>query len=500
MGFKEGFFWGGATAANQYEGGYLSGGKGLAIQDVITGGDGRNNIPRRMALKLADGSTKFIDRRGTEVPDGAVPYVDEDTYYPSHVATDFYHHYKEDIALFAEMGFKTFRLSIAWTRIFPNGNEEKPNEAGLKYYEDIFRECHKYGIEPLVTMSHYEPPINLVLNYNGWYDREIIDMFVKYVDVITDRYKDKVKYWLTFNEVDSMIRHPYTTGGLVRDRFEGKNFTEVIFQAMHHQFVASALATKIAHEKNPDCKVGCMLTKLTYYPYTCKPEDVLQAQQDMRSTYCYSDTQVFGEYPAYLLTKFKNEGLNIKMEEHDLEIMKKYPVDFVSFSYYSSSCVAKDDAGLKKTAANTNIAIKNPYIPSSDWGWQIDPIGLRISCVDLYDRYRKPLFIVENGLGAKDTVEADGSINDDYRIDYLREHIRQMYKAIEEDGVELMGYTTWAPIDLLSNSTNQMSKRYGFIYVDVDDYGNGTYKRSKKKSYDWYKEVIATNGSSILDD
>ena len=378
MGFKEGFFWGGATAANQYEGGYLSGGKGLAIQDVITGGDGRNNIPRRMALKLADGSTKFIDRRGTEVPDGAVPYVDENTYYPSHVATDFYHHYKEDIALLAGMGFKVYRMSIAWSRIFPRGDELEPNEEGLKFYDDVFDECLKYGMQPLVTMSHYEPPINLVLNYDGWYDREVIDMFIKYVDVITDRYKDKVKYWLTFNEVDSMIRHPYTTGGLVRDRFEGKNFTEVIFQAMHHQFVASALATKIAHEKNPDCKVGCMLTKLTYYPYTCKPEDVLQAQQDMRSTYCYSDTQVFGEYPAYLLTKFKNEGLNIKMEEHDLEIMKKYPVDFVSFSYYSSSCVAKDDAGLKKTAANTNIAIKNPYIPSSDWGWQIDPIGLRM--------------------------------------------------------------------------------------------------------------------------
>ena len=499
MGFKEGFFWGGATAANQYEGGYLSGGKGLAIQDVITGGDGRNNIPRRMALKLADGSTKFIDRRGTEVPDGAVPYVDEDTYYPSHVATDFYHHYKEDIALFAQMGFKSFRMSINWTRIFPNGDEKEPNEEGLKFYDDLFDECHKYGIEPLVTMSHYEPPINLVLNYNGWYDREIIDMFVKYVDVITDRYKDKVKYWLTFNEVDSMIRHPYTTGGLVRDRFEGKNFTEVIFQAMHHQFVASALATKIAHEKNPDCKVGCMLTKLTYYPYTCKPEDVLQAQQDMRSTYCYSDTQVFGEYPAYLLTKFKNEGLNIKMEERDLEIMKKYPVDFVSFSYYSSSCVAKDDAGLKKTAANTNIAIKNPYIPSSDWGWQIDPIGLRVSLVDLYDRYRKPLFIVENGLGAKDEL-IDGKVDDQYRIDYFDAHFREMYNAIYEDGVDLMGYTSWGCIDLVSESTKQMSKRYGFIYVDADDLGNGTYKRYKKKSFDWYKHVIETNGACLFED
>ena len=303
--FPKGFLWGGATAAYQCEGAWNEDGKGFAITDLLTAGTRRN--PRKLTTKEESG-----------------------VYYPAKIGIDHYHRYKEDIKLFAEMGFKVFRLSIAWSRIFPNGDDKEPNEEGLKFYDDIFDECHKYGIEPLVTMSHYEPPINLVLNYNGWYDREIIDMFVKYVDVITDRYKDKVKYWLTFNEVDSMIRHPYTTGGLVRDRFEGKNFTEVIFQAMHHQFVASALATKIAHEKNPDCKVGCMLTKLTYYPYTCKPEDVLQAQQDMRSTYCYSDTQVFGEYPAYLLTKFKNEGLNIKMEERDLEIMKKYPVDFVS--------------------------------------------------------------------------------------------------------------------------------------------------------------------------
>ena len=489
--FPEGFLWGGATAANQYEGGWKEGGKGVSCSDVQLFTDPKSMKDLLNTHGLCDISDEMIEKALS---------TDDEVYYPKRHGIDFYHHYKEDIALLAGMGFKVYRMSIAWSRIFPRGDELEPNEEGLKFYDAVFDECLKYGMQPLVTMSHYEPPLAFCMDYNGWYDREVIDMFVKYVDVITDRYKDKVKYWLTFNEVDSMIRHPYTTGGLVRDRFEGKNFPEVIFQAMHHQFVASALAVKITHENIPDAKVGCMLTKLTYYPYTCKPEDVLQAQQDMRSTYCYSDTQVFGEYPAYLLTKFKNEGLNIKMEEHDLEIMKKYPVDFVSFSYYSSSCVAKDDAGLKKTAANTNIAIKNPYIPSSDWGWQIDPIGLRISCVDLYDRYRKPLFIVENGLGAKDTVEADGSINDDYRIDYLREHIRQMYKAIEEDGVELMGYTTWAPIDLLSNSTNQMSKRYGFIYVDVDDYGNGTYKRSKKKSYDWYKEVIATNGSSILDD
>ena len=486
--FPKGFLWGGAVAANQYEGGWNEGGKGVSVSDCARH---HLDVDVQDYAKQNEISTEEILKAMKS---------DDISLYPKRHGSDGYHHYKEDIKLFAEMGFKVFRLSIAWSRIFPNGDDKEPNEEGLKFYDDVFDECHKYGIEPLVTMSHYEPPINLVLNYDGWYDREVIDMFIKYVDVITDRYKDKVKYWLTFNEVDSMIRHPYTTGGLVRDRFEGKNFTEVIFQAMHHQFVASALATKIAHEKNPDCKVGCMLTKLTYYPYTCKPEDVLEQQQRMRQIYCYSDTQVHGEYPKYLLQMYKNKGFNIKMTDEDLKIMKKYPVDFISFSYYSSSCVAADTKGLEMSAGNTVTAIKNPHIPSSDWGWQIDPIGLRISCVDLYDRYRKPLFIVENGLGAKDTVEADGSINDDYRIDYLREHIRQMYKAIEEDGVELMGYTTWAPIDLLSNSTNQMSKRYGFIYVDVDDYGNGTYKRSKKKSYDWYKEVIATNGSSILDD
>ena len=399
----------------------------------------------------------------------------------------------------AEMGFKVFRFSIAWTRIFPNGDDKEPNEEGLRFYDNMINECLKYGIEPLITMSHYEPPINLVLNYDGWYSREVIDMFVRFVETIVDRYGDRVKYWLTFNEVDSMIRHPYTTGGLVEDRFPGKNFQEVIFQAMHHQFVASALATKITHEKIPESKVGCMLTKLTYYPYTCKPEDVLQAQQDMRSTYCYSDTQVFGEYPAYLLSKFKNEGIHIKMEADDLEIMKKHPVDFVSFSYYSSSCVAKDDKGLKKTAANTMTAIKNPHIPTSDWGWQIDPIGLRVSLVDLYDRYRKPLFIVENGLGAKDEL-INGTVDDQYRIEYFREHMKEMLNAIEYDGVDLMGYTSWGCIDLVSESTKQMSKRYGLIYVDADDYGQGTYKRYKKKSFYFYKKVIETNGQCLFED
>lgn len=485
--FPQGFLWGGAVAANQYEGGWQEGGKGISVADCarhhldvdVTDYHAHNHITTKEiedALKTQDTSL-----------------------YPKRHGSEGYSHYKEDIALLAEMGFKVFRLSIAWSRIFPNGDDAEPNEAGLQFYDDVFDECLKYGIEPLVTMSHYEPPIHLVLHYQGWYSREVIDFFTRYVRVICERYRHKVKYWLTFNEVDSMIRHPFTTGGLVEDRFPNQNFQEVIFQAMHHQFVASALATKICHEIIPEAQVGCMLTKLTYYPYTCKPEDVLQAQQDMRGTYCYSDTQVFGEYPAYLLAKFKNEGIHIHMEKDDLQIMKQYPVDFVSFSYYSSSCVAKNDDGLKKTAGNTMTAIQNPYIPSSEWGWQIDPIGLRVSLVDLYDRYRKPLFIVENGLGAKDEL-VNGTVEDDYRIAYFAAHFKEMLKAIEIDGVDLMGYTSWGCIDLVSESTKQMSKRYGFIYVDADDYGHGTYRRYKKKSFDWYKQVIATNGACLFEE
>ena len=393
----------------------------------------------------------------------------------------------------AEMGFKVYRMSIAWSRIYPNGDDDQPNEAGLQFYDEVFDELKKYNIEPLVTMSHYEPPLNLVLNYDGWYSREVIGFFEKYVRTICERYKHKVKYWLTFNEVDSIIRHPYTTGGLIEDRFPGKNFEEVCYQAMHHQFVASALATKICHEIIPDSQVGCMITKLTYYPYSCKPEDVLETQKRMRSIYAYSDTQVFGEYPSTLLSYYKNHNIHIVKQPGDDEVMKQYPVDFVSFSYYMSSCVAADETGLDVTPGNTILAVKNPHLETSEWGWQIDPIGLRISLVDLYDRYRKPLFVVENGLGAKDVLSADGKVHDPYRIDYLRKHFACMLDAIEEDGVELMGYTSWACIDLISESTKQISKRYGYIYVDLDDQGNGTYNRIRKDSFYWMQKVIENN-------
>ena len=483
--FPEGFLWGGATAANQFEGGWNLGGKGWSVSDVAKAHFDADVKDYKSNNEI---TTKDIEE--------GLAHPEDEVNYPKRRGSDFYHHYKEDIALMAEMGFKTYRMSIAWSRIFPNGDDKEPNEEGLQFYDDVFDELISYGIEPLVTMSHYEPPLNIVLNYDGWYSRQVINMFVRYVETICERYKNKVKYWLTFNEVDSMIRHPYTTGGLVRDRFKDKNFEEVIFQAMHHQFVASALATKICHEIIPNSKVGCMLTKLTYYPYTCRPEDVLATQQKMRSIYAYSDTQVFGEYPVYLLSYFKNNNIQIAKEEHDDEIMKKYPVDFISFSYYSSRCACANPDDNSKTAGNIFASVKNPHLKASEWGWQIDPEGLRYALNEIYDRYRIPMMVVENGLGAYDKKESNGVINDDYRIEYLKAHIEQMKEAVE-DGVDLFGYTPWGCIDLVSASTGEMAKRYGFIYVDKYDDGSGDLSRIKKKSFDWYKQVIESNGERL---
>lgn len=485
--FKEGFLWGGATAANQFEGGWNEGGKGLSTADVTKY---KPKVDVQDMQKQWEITSKDIEEAvGTQ----------DTSLYPKRHGSDFYHHVKEDIALMAEMGFKVFRLSIAWSRIFPRGDELEPNEQGLAFYDEVFDELLKHGIEPLVTMSHYEPPLAFVTEYNGWYARKSVDFFLRYAETIFRRYKDKVKYWLTFNEIDSVIRHPFMTGGLIRDHFDSpKAFEQAIYQAMHHQFVASALATKLCHQMIPGSKVGCMLTKLTFYPYTCKPEDVLKAQQDMRATLAFADVQVFGEYPAYLKTLYQRKNIAIQKERGDDEILKNYPVDFISFSYYSSSCSALDTTGLEVAEGNTAAAIKNPYLKATPWGWQIDPIGLRISMVDLYDRYRLPLFIVENGLGTHDEVQADGSIQDDYRIHYLSEHIKAMYDAVTIDGVDLMGYTVWGCIDLVSNSSNQMSKRYGLVYVDCNDLGEGTFKRTRKKSFSWYHGVIESNGASVL--
>ena len=482
--FPNGFLWGGATAANQVEGGWDEGGKGMTIQDCLPYREvGVADFTKQFAYSSADLAEALA----------AGPEAN----YPKRRAIDFYHHYKEDIALFAEMGFKVLRVSICWSRIYTDPRDPEPNEEGIAFYEDMFRECRKHGIEPLVTLSHYDPPLALVTDYQGWYSREVIDLFVKYARTCFERFGHLVKYWLTFNEVDAMLRHTVTSGGLIEDRFPGKNFDEVIYQAMHHQMVASAQAVKLCHEMVPGSQVGCMMTKLCFYPYSCKPEDNLATQQRMRGVYRYVDIQVFGEYPRYLWKEMEQKGVSIEYRPEDMELLCEGTVDFVSFSYYMTSCMAADTEGLDMAPGNTVNGVKNPYLPSSEWGWQTDASGLRYSLVELYDRYRKPLFIVENGLGARDTLEEDGSVHDPYRAAYLEEHVRAMSDAINLDGVDLIGYTWWGCIDLVSESTRQMSKRYGFVYVDMDDYGNGTQKRYKKDSFDYYKQVIESNGTNL---
>ena len=482
--FPNGFLWGGATAANQVEGGWDEGGKGMTIQDCLPYREvGVADFTKQFAYSSADLAEALA----------AGPEAN----YPKRRAIDFYHHYKEDIALFAEMGFKVLRVSICWSRIYTDPRDPEPNEEGIAFYEDMFRECRKHGIEPLVTLSHYDPPLALVTDYQGWYSREVIGLFVKYARTCFERFGHLVKYWLTFNEVDAMLRHAVTSGGLIEDRFPGKNFDEVIYQAMHHQMVASAQAVKLCHEMVPGSQVGCMMTKLCFYPYSCKPEDNLATQQRMRGVYRYVDIQVFGEYPRYLWKEMEQKGVSIEYRPEDMELLREGTVDFVSFSYYMTSCMAADTEGLDMAPGNTVNGVKNPYLPSSEWGWQTDASGLRYSLVELYDRYRKPLFIVENGLGARDTLEEDGSVHDPYRAAYLEEHVRAMSDAINLDGVDLIGYTWWGCIDLVSESTRQMSKRYGFVYVDMDDYGNGTQKRYKKDSFDYYKQVIESNGTNL---
>jgi 6-phospho-beta-glucosidase len=474
MGFPEGFLWGGATAANQCEGGYDQGGRGLANVDVIpTGADRRAVIT---------GKRKMLD-------------FEEGYFYPAKEAIDMYHRFKEDIALFAEMGFKTYRLSLAWSRIFPNGDEEMPNEEGLRFYEELFLECRKHQIEPLVTITHFDCPIHLIKTYGGWRNRKMIQFYEKLCRTIFTRYKGLVHYWLTFNEINMILHAPFLGAGLTFE--EGEDEEQVKYQAAHHELVASALATKIAHEIDPNNQVGCMLAAASYYPYNCNPKDVWESKQSDRGNYFFIDVQSRGEYPRYGLKMLAKKGITIPCTPEDAALLKAHTVDFISFSYYASRVAASEDSGVEKTAGNLFPTIKNPYLASSEWGWQIDPLGLRITMNDLYDRYQKPLFIVENGLGAVDEPNEAGEIIDDYRIAYLKAHIEAMKAAIDEDGVELLGYTSWGCIDLVSAGTGEMKKRYGYIYVDRDNEGNGTLERRKKKSFSWYQQVIASNGENL---
>ncbi|MDG4975087.1 glycoside hydrolase family 1 protein [Lactococcus lactis] len=480
--FPDNFLWGGAFAGNQVEGAWNIDGKGLSVADVATY---KPNVDNKDYSTHLSFSRKMIEKASHDISDKD---------YPKRRGNDFYHHYKEDLSLFAEMGFKVLRLSVAWTRLFPNGIEEKPNEKGIQFYKNVFKEMQKLNIKPIVTLSHYEMPLYLSQNYNGWVDRKVVDYFVRFATVCFEEFDEYVDYWLTFNEIDSIHRHPFTTAGIILEESEGKE-EEDIYQALHHQFIASSLVTKIAHEKNSENKIGCMLTKLITYPLTCSPADIeLTLKKNLENNF-YADVQVKGEYPTMIEKSLKNRGIMIKMNSEDRQILKENTVDFLSFSYYMSMAESSNP-DAERTPGNTVLGVKNPYLESTEWGWQIDPKGLKISLIELYDRYQIPLMVVENGMGAVDKV-VNGRVRDPYRIEYFKQHFIEMKKAIDE-GVELIGYTSWAPIDLVSAGTSQMSKRYGFVYVDADDEGRGSYDRIKKDSFDWYKEVIKTNGRNLF--
>ncbi|MEK4274862.1 6-phospho-beta-glucosidase [Paenibacillus sp. FSL R7-0026] len=473
--FPENFLWGGATAANQLEGAYLEGGKGLTTVDLIPIGANRWNI--------ALGNLDSYEPKTGE-------------FYPSHEAIDFYHRYKEDIALFAEMGFKCLRLSIAWARIFPNGDEAEPNEAGLQFYDDVFDELLKYNIEPVVTICHFDVPVHLVETYGGWKNRKMIGFFEKYATTLFNRYKNKVKYWMTFNEINMLLHLPYIGAGIVLQ--DGENKDQVLYQAAHHELVASALAVKACHEIIPGAQIGCMLAAGMVYPYSSNPDDVWKAMEKDRESFFFIDVQSKGAYPGYTKRFFRENDIWIDMQPEDADILMQNTVDYIGFSYYASRCTSTDPEILKdSTEGNVFGSVKNPYLQASEWGWTIDPKGLRITCNQLHDRYGKPLFIVENGLGATDVLLDNDSVEDDYRIEYLNSHFAEMAEAIQ-DGVELIGYTSWGPIDLVSAGTGEMKKRYGYIYVDRNNDGTGTLRRVKKKSFHWYKDVIASNGAQYF--
>ena len=476
---KKDFLWGGAVAAHQVEGAWNIGGKGISIADVMTRG------------------TKETARKIT-------PGIIDGHFYPNHDAIDFYHQYPQDIKLFAEMGFKCFRTSIAWTRIFPQGDELTPNEEGLAFYDALFDELLKYGIEPVVTLAHFEMPWYLVEKFGGWRDRALIDFFTTFSLTVMTRYQHKVKYWMTFNEINNqqILDNPiyaFTNSGILYG--EGEDRQEVVYQAAHYQFVASAKVVEAARKINPQFRIGCMIAATPNYPLTSDPLDNLLAQRENEKQLFFTDVHVRGKYPSWVRKEWENRGYQIDVTPEDLEILTRGTVDYIGISYYLSNTLSASERGerLKDNLLGDNQLVKNPHIPSTEWGWSVDPTGLRYYLNMLNNRYALPIFIVENGFGANDVLTRDG-VDDLERIGFLSLHIDEMKKAIEMDGVDVMGYTIWGCIDLVSFTTGEMKKRYGLIYVDRDNAGEGSGERRKKLSFQWYKNVIATNGdTTILD-
>ena len=483
------FLWGGATADFQCEGAYDEGGRGLSTHDFET--NGNQESPRVITWRLPDGTTggsrsSFFDCE--DLPDGAVPTLLSDRYYPSHKAIDHYHRWREDLELLAGMGMNVYRFSICWSRIFPTGLEEEPNEAGLAFYEGIIDTCLDLGMEPLVTIHHDNLPVELAERNDGWSSRDTIERYVHYCRALFERFGGKVRLWLTFNEINAV--RGYASCGT------RKTDNDTHYNAVHNMFLASARAVRLGHEMMDGALFGTMFAFSAFYPATSKPEDVFAQMQKRRQSFYYIDTMVRGHYPSYAVGIWREKGVNLRWEKGDAETLEAGTLDFVSISYYRSNTISSTSPRAREVMGGEG----NPHLPMTPWGWPIDPLGLRYVLGELSDRYEKPIFVVENGMGAVDEADENGYVEDDYRIAYLRDHFKRMIEAIVEDGVNCIGYTMWGPLDLVSLSTGEMKKRYGFVYVDMDDYGQGTLNRAKKKSYDWMAKVIATNGACLWED
>ncbi len=477
-GFPKDFLWGGAVAACQIEGAYDVDGRGLSTSDIHR-------------------YDKEMDRAHIEKEGGGTlaqikaAMNDEEGYYPKRYGIDFYHTYKSDLALLKEMGFKAFRTSISWSRIFPKGDEEEPNEKGLQFYDALIDEIIKDGMEPVITMSHYDIPLYLVTEYGGFANRKVAEFFVRYAKVLLKRFKGKVKYWIVCNQVNLVPTVQFGSLGIYDDQTTPDKMEELMYQAVHNQFVACAKIKKLASSIDPNAVLGTMIADGTLYPATCKPEDIVMTMQKNRMQYFFTDVQLRGEYPVYALHYFEEKGIHLDITPEEEQLLKDNTLEFLAISYYYTRICDSTKNSMKPFEGE-----QNPYLKPTPWEWRADPLGLYNTLSQLSDRYQIPIMIAENGLGAIDTVEEGGSIHDVYRIEYLREHIMQMKRAIL-DGADVFAYLSWGPIDIVSSSSAEMSKRYGYIYVDLDDYGQGSGKRIKKDSFYWYKEVISSNGEKL---
>lgn len=477
-GFPKDFLWGGAVAACQIEGAYDVDGRGLSTSDIHRYDKemDRAHIEKEGGGTLAQIKAAMNDKEG---------------YYPKRYGIDFYHTYKSDLALFKEMGFKAFRTSISWSRIFPKGDEEEPNEKGLQFYDALIDEIIKDGMEPVITMSHYDIPLYLVTEYGGFANRKVAEFFVRYAKVLLERFKGKVKYWIVCNQVNLVPTVQFGSLGIYDDQTTPDKMEELMYQAVHNQFVACAKIKKMASSIDPNAVLGTMIADGTLYPATCKPEDIVMTMQKNRMQYFFTDVQLRGEYPVYALHYFEEKGIHLDVTPEEEQLLKENTLEFLAISYYYTRICDSTKNSMKPFEGE-----QNPYLKPTPWEWRADPLGLYNTLSQLTDRYQIPIMIVENGLGAIDTVEEDGSIHDVYRIEYLREHIIQMKRAIL-DGADVFAYLSWGPIDIVSSSSAEMSKRYGYIYVDLDDYGQGSGKRIKKDSFYWYKDVISSNGEKL---